>query len=819
MHDRKDWPVRRAQSLPSGGTALAFVFGFMILASVVVATSPALSIVLPRGAQRGTEVELQFLGDRLADAQQVLFTRTGIEVIGITPVSEQEVKVKVRIAPDCPLGRRAVYIRTWSGISGICAFTVGPLKEIVAEPEPNDVLDTAPVIEANVTVNGTVQNEDVDYYAFAAKKGERWNFEVEGLRLANSRLDPNLTLFGPDNRELKQVDDTALLGQDAAFGFDIPEDGNYKISMRESSYGGGGNFYYRLHVGTFPRPMGVFPAGAKPGESVALDWMEDTLVADGPTTVPTALDTDGLYPEVNGLSVPSKVPFRVSTLENFIEAEPNDSGDVGTTITLPGAANGVIGKAGDFDWYRFRATKGQVFDFNVYGRRLGSPIDSVCGVNNAAGAGVVGDDDAAKPDSYFRFTAPEDGVYSAYVTDHLRRGGENFFYRLEATAPEPGLGLVGYIPGRKDLQSVAVAAGNRNAFMLSVRRKDLGGAMKFVAENLPAGMTAEIMDCPDGIGDIPVLLSADASTTAGGTLANIVGRPADENVKVEGRFDQIVEMVLIENNVTIQNHAQKEMPLALTQPVPYSIEILEPKVPIVRSGVMNLIVKATKQGDWNNPIDVRLLWNPPGIGSSTARIEAGQTTTTLQLNAAGNAGIGDWKIAAIGGATVGNAGTEVSSQLAKLTISEPWIGLTFDKVRTDQGTQIEMKVTPTVNRQFAGEAVLTLFGLPNKVTAAAQNMTTGTAELKYLLDIPAEAPAGKFDNVFAQAVIMDQGEPVTHNIGGAELRIDVPLPPKADAPPPAPVEPGAAPEPKKPEGPQRGDRKMAIGTAPFGKVE
>jgi hypothetical protein len=32
---------------------------------------------------------------------------------------------------------------------------------------------------------------------------------------------------------------------------------------------------------------------------------------------------------------------------------------------------------------------------------------------------------------------------------------------------------------------------------------------------------------------------------------------------------------------------------------------------------------------------------------------------------------------------------------------------------------------------------------------------------------------------------MKDGEPIVHNVGGSELRIDVPLPPKPNAPPPA----------------------------------
>src|SRR3982751_2183440 len=43
-----------------------------------VAATPQLTRVLPRGAQRGTEVELTFEGQRLADAAEVMFYEPGI---------------------------------------------------------------------------------------------------------------------------------------------------------------------------------------------------------------------------------------------------------------------------------------------------------------------------------------------------------------------------------------------------------------------------------------------------------------------------------------------------------------------------------------------------------------------------------------------------------------------------------------------------------------------------------------------------------------------------------------------------------------------
>ena len=54
------------------------------------------------------------------------------------------------------------------------------------------------------------------------------------------------------------------------------------------------------------------------------------------------------------------------------------------------------------------------------------------------GGGVLAaNDDAVGPDSYFRFTFPEDKEYYLSITDHLHQGGPTYFYRVEFLPIEP----------------------------------------------------------------------------------------------------------------------------------------------------------------------------------------------------------------------------------------------------------------------------------------------------------------------------------------------------------------------------------------------
>ena len=143
------------------------------------------------------------------------------------------------------------------------------------EKEPNNEFLTPQKIPLNCTVHGVANNEDVDYFAVEAKKGQRISVEIEGMRLGTTFFDPYIAILDSKRFELATSDDTALLKQDGCLSIVAPADGTYIVMVRETSYRGNGACQYRLHVGTFPRPMAVVPAGGKLGEEVELRFIGD----------------------------------------------------------------------------------------------------------------------------------------------------------------------------------------------------------------------------------------------------------------------------------------------------------------------------------------------------------------------------------------------------------------------------------------------------------------------------------------------------------------------------------------------------------------
>jgi hypothetical protein len=775
------------------------------------AASPSLSQIMPRGGTRGSEFIADFTGDRIQDAQEVLFHGQGISATKIEPVNDKHVKVTFKIAPDAPLGPQAMRLRTATGISEICLFSVGALTEIT-EPEPNAELAKAPKIALGTTVNGQTDNEDVDYFAFDVAAGQRVNFEIEALRIGSAInggtiFDPRIAVLDGTGRELAVADDVPLTRQDAAISHTFEKEGTYIVEVRETAYAGNGNCKYRLHVGEFPRPFGAFPSGGQPGQEIEVQWLGDAALDKQKVTLPQhGDDRFGLFPVTDKGVCPTRVPFLISPWPNVMEVEPNNDQDHPTPFTAPAALNGIIDKPGDVDWYQFAGMKDQTYDVRIYSRTLRSGLDPVIGVHILKGNGLGGSDDSGGPDGYVRVKLPQDGEFSIYVHDQLNRGDPMFFYRLEVTPVQPNLTLT--LAEQTSIVS-AVHAGNRHAILVAANRKDFGGPLDLAVANLPPGITAETTQMPGNVSLVPVLFTAAAPPTTqpateatsqpattqaasqpvaasqpaggipAGSLVQLTATHA-ENTSITGHLEQAITLVEGQNRTIFWTHTVDKVAVALAERIPFSIEIVQPKVPIVKNGTMALRVLCKREGDFKGAINLRMLWNPPGMGSSRPAIPADQDETTIHLNANSDAATGKWKIVVIGSSTVPSGPVEVSTQLADLEVADPYVTFEVARARVELGNPVELPVTITKAKDFDGNAKAELVGLPKNTSTTPLDFTKDTTEIKYPITVAQDAPPGRHQGLFVRATVIENGEPIVHQWGGGQLMIDKPLPPKSD---------------------------------------
>jgi len=747
------------------------------------ATSPRISAVTPTGAQRGSEVDLRLTGARLDDTEELVFYEPGIEVLKLETAKTNSVNARIKVAADCALGEHHFRLRTKGGVSELRTLQVGAFP-VVAEVEPNNGTTNAQKVALNSTVSGTIASEDIDCFAIKASKGDRISAEVEGIRLGRAAFDSVLTLHDEKGKLLASSDDSSLLLQDSMISVIAPADGTYFFSLRDIGYAGGNDFVYRLHIGNFPRPTTVYPAGGKAGETVEVKFVGDpkgefTQQIKLPAET---LDRFGAYPEQAGAIAPSPNWMRVSTFANVLETAGNNDREHSTVAenAPPFALNGIIAKKGESDWFKFKASKSQPLDITVYARKLRSPIDTVIEVFDASGKSLASNDDASGADSYLKFTPPADGEFFLKIRDQLGQGGPDFVYRVEIGPVTPSLTMNIPQVARNDSQTrqyIVVPKGNRFASMFAVKRKDFSGDLKLQLDGLPPGITVHADTIPAKLDMVPVVFEATDNAEIAGKLltpsATVVGGSND----VHGVFKHLVELVPGPNNNYYYSTTVDKLYAAVTEPVPYKLRIVEPKVPLVQYGVMDLKIVAERDPGFNEPITVKMMWNPPGIGSlPDVTIAKGETSADYHLNATAEAQTRKWKIAVLGTATVKGGPVSVSSQLATLEVGDPYLLGKIEPVvaRAGEGAKLVCKLDQ--KQPFQGKAKVKLVGLPEKVTAADIEITSDSKEAVFDVHIDPKVPAGSHRALSCAVSINKDGETISQSIApNSVLRI---VPPK-----------------------------------------
>ena len=230
---------------------------------------------------------------------------------------------------------------------------------------------------------------------------------------------------------------------------------------------------------------------------------------------------------------------------------------------------------------------------------------------------------AAGPDSYFRFTCPEDAEYVLWVVDHLRQGRARLRLpdrgqpgRAEAGDHPPTPSRSPSAPGR---WPCAVPKGNRQAILILGSRADFGGDLNLGVAGAPAGRRhGGACRWRPARPSSPCSSPPSPTPPLAGTLAGLGQAGGSQAEGAVASSASTAALVLGQNNIIVWSRTVDRLAVAVTEECPYTIEIVEPKVPLVRGGSMGLKVRANRKPGFKAAISVYLPWNPPGVGSAAA---------------------------------------------------------------------------------------------------------------------------------------------------------------------------------------------------------
>ncbi|WAC17909.1 PPC domain-containing protein [Luteolibacter sp. SL250] len=782
--------------------ALTSLFAFTAAASA--GFSPVLSGILPRGGQRGTEMEVIFAGQRIGDVQEILCYEPGITISDLKSKDDNNVTAKVTIAPDARLGEYSMRLRTAGGLSILKSFYVGQFPA-VEEVEPNNNFDQPQKIELNKTINGVVKSEDEDFFLVSLKKGQRISVEVEGMRLGRTLFDTYVAILDPKRFEIAASDDTALLKADSFVSAIAPEDGDYRVVVRESAYEGSDACQYRLHIGTFPRPTAVYPLGGKPGETLEFNFVGDPsgVIKKSVTLPANAVSPFPIFPEHDGLMSPSPHWITVSPLEHVAESGANQELKAAVAMPpIPSAAHGVLSEPQKSDWFKFAAKKGDALVLQVVARELRSPVDSVLSLYNSEGKKLAGNDDSGgTPDSKLPWACQADGEYFIEISDQLKRGGADFSYRVEVVRKTESITASLPTVERNNSQkwkTISVAKGNRYAAVVNVAKQNIACDVLFEAASLPPGITMHRPPVPKNVTSFPVIFEAAADAPLGSAFTTFKVSSTGENVPaVSGPLLDTIAHIEINNQGTYHGVTLDKVATAVVNEMPFKLELETPAAPLVKDGIIKLKVTVARAADYKEPISVRFLWNPPGISAPVnVEIPGDKSEAIYELNASAEAAAGDWPVCVLAEAKAAAGPVLISSGFATLKVSDPMVALAFDLAATEQGRPVSMVGKIDKQQDFEGNATVELVGLPHGVKCPPQTFTKDQTEVTFPLEIAVDAAVGKHNAIFCKVNVPVNGQMVIHQTAkGSTLRIDKPAAPvvaKADAQKPAAAAPAPA---------------------------
>lgn len=752
---------------------IALALAVASLAPQSQSPAPRLTGLQPAGASRGAELELTLRGERLAAAAELLLDRSGLEVLGFGAAAADRCTVRLRVPADCALGPHALRLRSPAGVSNLLLFHVGALPAIAEQR-----LGTAPQpVPLGCTIDGVLQDGEHDRYHVHVPAATCVRVEVEAMRLGLQALDTRLVVRGPDGAELARADDTALGLRDPWLAFHSDRGGTCELELAHAVPAEGRAGAYRLHVGTFPRPVGALPCGGQPGEELEVTLL-DALGDGPPATARVRLPDDGSewyawHPELPGGIAPTPILLRVGGPPNRTAAA--GEGGAEPRMELPGAVHGVVATADQPVRFRWAGTKGREVELRVLARALRSPLDPVLTVRAADGRVLAGNDDGPSRDSVLRFTPPADGDFVAEVRDLLRRGGPDLFFRLEIGPRDDAPRL--QVQAARGIDPVAaVPQGGHAALLLQPTNL----AAPLALDGLPAGVTAEFGPRLPRSTVVPVLFAATADAPLAGALLRVGGEAAGG---VDARmFRQVLPLLTGRNDTPLLQFTARTVPLVVAQRTPFELTAGTPAVPAVRGASVAVPLTLTRRDGFDGRVRVRALWLPPGLSAGQTNLDRGATAGVLAIEAAADAPLGEFPCLLAGSMRRDNLGSELALPFVRVRVEAPWLELARATVRTAQGRSAELRLAVTRTQPQHGPATATLLGLPRGVAAASATLTADAAELVFTLQIAADAAVGRHRNVVVELQLPDaEQRPVPHRLPAGELRIDAAPPSTAPA--------------------------------------
>jgi hypothetical protein len=748
-----------------------------LCASAATADPPVISNIVPAGVQRGVAGEVTISGGNLAANPRLIAPiPITVEPPAMPGGDAGNWKLRPTVAPETPVGFFPVRVQTDDGISNPFLLAVGQVPNL-AEVEPNNVFDGAQSVPLPSVVEGQAAGNDVDYFKFTGLKGQKVLIDAQCARLG-SGIDPQIRLTTANRRPVDSVDDTAGLFTDARMVVELPDDGEFVLEFSDTKYQGSGRAVYRLLIGTLPAAEEVYPLGGRQAEAVGFSLRGGTLpgemlAAGAPKSVGAFR---GYAPRWSnhmlGLGGPSdptydvEVPTALEVSDMVELREPADPAAPPVLGVPPLVFNGRIETEGDEDRFHVAVTPGQVLRVRVSATDLGSALDAVLRVLNAANNQQVarGDDidipptglrrlprkgpGTTSPDPVLDVTVPSGVTELALVISDLAgRGGIGYGYRIEVEPADPAFEL----QLANDPQ-ISVSKGNTSLVPVNVLRQGYNGPIALTVANPPPGLTVRAGTIGEGhgVGVLSVSAAPDAAFDA--LILDVQGTgQGPKGPIIESARKQIV----FAQQGALPSNVQQQVGLAVA---PASSRLLAFDAPgealeAVHGYPVAVPLKLVRDGDSaKGELTVQPAPLPPGLAVPEVKIGTDALEGSVAVNIDPSFPLGSVTIGMTAKGKIAEKDQIFAVPVVTLNVVRPLdVELAGAKVEIKPGQTVELKGRLVRRGGFKEPVKLNLNGLPAGLKAEPLTVAPDAAEFTFQVIAEANAAAAEANAQVAPA--------------------------------------------------------------------
>ena len=471
--------------------------------------APTINNTSVPGIQAGTTFQITVTGMDLAPAPKLLAS---------FPIASQKViegsdngKAIIELnTTEVQPGIHWIRIASEQGISNALSIGVDNLPQ---QPFAESV-DALPV-----ALSGDLTGGNILKTTFAGKQGEAIVVDIEGRRIG-SNIRPVLRLLDEKGVQVGFSAPQPELHGDARISTTLPGDGSYTLELHDILYKGPAPGRFRLKIGNLSFADLAFPMGIQQGQPASVQY--------GRTNIDSTVEIAAVENTLNALPLPA-VGHATGSRPRIVvsqHAEYVESTEAGDVPAAPVGINGRLSAKGEADSFKVVAKPGSKLRLDVIARRAGSPVDGVLVVKAANGTQIGNNDDRpGLSDPGVDVTVPGDSEFiTVSLHDLLRRGGEDFIYRIEIediSQPQFGVSIAE--------DRLQIPSGSTQTVIVNVARQGYNGDIALAFDGLPEGVTVAGNRILAGRTRGLVSITA-ANGDATFSIGRISATAADENV-------------------------------------------------------------------------------------------------------------------------------------------------------------------------------------------------------------------------------------------------------------------------------------------------